>query len=98
MQEDEFPSRGGYCKTFRQIGYMAVLFSHIRELMAAPDAIYRPRNPQNSDYYLCVQDHFEAFLQLDKERFERQYLLSFSWKHRHFYPSCHQKRVVEFEE
>jgi hypothetical protein len=41
--------------------------------MAAPAAVYRPRNPQSSDYYRCVQDHFETFLQVYEERFERQY-------------------------
>lgn len=102
--------------------------------MAAAAAVYRPRSPQSSDYYRCVQDHFEAFLQVYEERFERQYgffrsyiqkviyryldcgilhngfarvkckdcgheyLLAFSCKRRHFCPSCHQKRVVEFGE
>ena len=35
--------------------------------------IYRPRNPQNSAYYRCVEDHFESFEQAYEERFERQY-------------------------
>ena len=97
-------------------------------------AVYRPREPQNSSYYQCVQDHFEAFEQVYEERFERrygffrpyvrqviyryldcgdlhngfarvrcgdcghEYLLAFSCKRRHFCPSCHQKRVVEFGE
>jgi hypothetical protein len=97
-------------------------------------AVYRPRDPQKSSYYQCVQDHFEAFEQVYEERFERQYgffrpyvshviyryldcgdlhngfarvrcgdcgheyLLAFSCKRRHFCPSCHQKRVVEFGE
>ncbi|MEN6318919.1 MAG: transposase [Syntrophaceae bacterium] len=102
--------------------------------MAVPAAVYRPRNPQTSDYYRCVEDHFEAFLLVYEERFERkygfwrpyiqkviyryldcgdlhngfarvkckdcghEYLLAFSCKRRHFCPSCHQKRVVEFGE
>ena len=102
--------------------------------MAAPAAVYRPRNPQSSDYYRCVEDHFETFIQVYEERFERlygffrsyiqkviyryldcgnlhngfarvrckncghEYLLAFSCKRRHFCPSCHQKRVVEFGE
>ena len=97
-------------------------------------SIYRPRNPQNSAYYRCVEDHFESFEQVYHERFERQYgffrpylrkviyryldcgdphngfvrlrckdcgheyLLAFSCTRRHFCPSCHQKRVVEFGE
>jgi hypothetical protein len=26
--------------------------------MAAPAAVYRPRNPQDSDYYRCVENNF----------------------------------------
>jgi len=95
---------------------------------------YRPRSPQTSQYYRCIEDHFEAFEQVYDERFSRQYgffrpyvkdviyryldcgilhngfarvkcpdcnheyLLAFSCKRRHFCPSCHQKRVVEFGE
>jgi hypothetical protein len=104
------------------------------KIMAAPAAVYRPRNPQATDYYRCVQDHLEPFIQVYEERFERtygffrpylqkvicrhldcgdlhngfarvkckdcshEYLLAFSCKRRHFCPSCHQKRVVEFGE
>jgi len=102
--------------------------------MAAPAAVYRPRNPQDSDYYRCVEDNFETFIQIYDEHYSRQYgfwrpyveqviyryldcgnlhngfarvkckdcgheyLLAFSCKRRHFCPSCHQKRVVEFGE
>jgi hypothetical protein len=102
--------------------------------MPSISAIYRPRNPQNSAYYHCVEDNFETFEQVYEDRFERQYgffrpyvkhviyryldcgilrngfarvrceecgheyLLAFSCKRRHFCPSCHQKRVVEFGE
>ena len=95
---------------------------------------YQPRSPQTSQYYRCIEDHFEAFEQVYDERFSRQYgffrpyvkdviyryldcgilpngfarvkctdcgheyLLAFSCKRRHFCPSCHQKRVVEFGE
>ena len=34
---------------------------------------YRPRNPQNSQYYQCVEDHFEKFERVYEERFSRQY-------------------------
>ena len=96
--------------------------------------VYRPRNPRASQYYQCVEDHFETLEQVYDERFSRQYgffrsyvrqviyryldcgilhngfarvrckdcgheyLLAFSCKRRHFCPSCHQKRVVEFGE
>jgi ribosomal protein S27E len=102
--------------------------------MAAPTTVYRPRNPQSSDYYRCVEDYFETFVRIYDEHFARQYgfwrpylekvvyryldcgdlhngfarvkckdcgheyLLAFSCKRRHFCPSCHQKRVVEFGE
>ena len=95
---------------------------------------YRPRRPQDSDYYSCVEDYVESFVQIYDDRFSRdygfwrpyiekviyryldcgdlqhgfarvrcndcghEYLLAFSCKRRHFCPSCHQKRVVEFGE
>lgn len=101
-------------------------------MLSAPSSVYRPRNPQSSDYYRCVDDHFETFVQVYEEEFERpfgfwrtllqkvicrylecgdlhhsfarvksrdyyhEYFLVFSFKRRHFCPSRHQKRVVEF--
>ena len=103
-----------------------------------PDAdhagIYRPRKPQDSQYYQCIEHHFEEFERIYDDRFPKkygflrpyvkqviyryldcgilhngfarvkcgecghEYLLAFSCKRRHFCPSCHQKRVVEFGE
>jgi len=40
-------------------------------MLFAPAAVYRSRNPQSSDYYRCVEDHFETFVQVYGERFER---------------------------
>ena len=96
--------------------------------------IYRPRKPQEFQYYHYVEDHFDRFEQVYDDRFAKQYgffrtyvkrvinryldcgilhngfararckdcgheyLLAFSCKRRHFCPSCHQKRVVEFGE
>ena len=96
--------------------------------------VYRPRKPQESQYYQCVEDNFEALERVYDERFAtrygffrpyvkqviyrfldcgilhngfarvkceecgHEYLLGFSCKRRHFCPSCHQKRVVEFGE
>jgi len=34
---------------------------------------YRPRHPQNSDYYRCVENYFESFMQVYDEHFSRQY-------------------------
>ena len=42
--------------------------------MSAPAAVYRPRNPQSSDYYRCVEDYFETFVRIYDEGFSRQYL------------------------
>jgi hypothetical protein len=39
--------------------------------MSALAAVYRPRNPQSSDYYRCIEDHFETFIRVYEERFER---------------------------
>jgi ribosomal protein S27E len=96
--------------------------------------IYRPKNPQASGYYRCVQEHFEqlemhwqdcyaprygfwrsyvtdviyrylecgdlhfGFARVKCQDCGREYLLAYSCKRRHFCPSCHQKRVVEFGE
>jgi hypothetical protein len=35
--------------------------------------LYRPRQPQDSAYYHCVEDHFEDFEQVYEGRFERAY-------------------------
>jgi len=41
--------------------------------VSLPAAVYRPRNPQSSDYYRCVEDYFETFVQIYDEHFSRQY-------------------------
>ena len=41
--------------------------------MPLPAAVYRPRHPQDSDYYHCVEDYFETFVQSYDEQFSRQY-------------------------
>jgi len=43
------------------------------EDMALPAVVYRPRHPQDSDYYHCVEDYFETFVQGYDEQFSRQY-------------------------
>jgi len=35
--------------------------------------VYRPRKPQDSAYYPCVEDCFETFEQVYQERFEQKY-------------------------
>ena len=45
----------------------------MRKIVSLPAAVYRPRNPQSSDYYRCVEDYFETFVQNYDEYFSRQY-------------------------
>jgi hypothetical protein len=40
---------------------------------STPEAIYHQRDPQNTPFCLCVEEHFEAFEQVYPERFERGY-------------------------
>jgi len=39
----------------------------------AEAGVYRPRSPQESGYYQCVEDHFEEYERVLEERFERVY-------------------------
>ncbi|MDW7730712.1 MAG: transposase zinc-binding domain-containing protein, partial [Bacillota bacterium] len=48
-------------------------------------------------YLECGDPHF-GFARVKCEDCNHEYLLAFSCKCRHFCPSCHQKRVVEFGE
>ena len=47
--------------------------------------VYRTRNPQSSDYYKRVEDHFETSLQVYEERFEKLYGFSHSYIHKVIY-------------
>ena len=38
-----------------------------------PESVYQQRNPKNSRYYQCVEDHFERFERVYDELFARQY-------------------------
>ncbi len=46
-----------------------------------PKSVYRRRNPQNSPYYQCVEDHFDMFEMVYEDRFERKYGFFGSVKH-----------------
>ena len=48
-----------------------VRFGIIKDSLTA--AAYQPRNPQLSDYYRCVEDYFETFVQVYDEQFSHQY-------------------------
>jgi hypothetical protein len=41
--------------------------------VSLPATVYHPRNPQDSDYYRCVEDYFAAFVRIYDDRFSRQY-------------------------
>ena len=41
--------------------------------MAETSAVYHPRSLNLSQYYQCVEDHFETLEQVHDERFSRQY-------------------------
>jgi hypothetical protein len=41
--------------------------------VSLPAAVYRPWNPQLSDYYRCVEDYFETFVRIYDEHFSRKY-------------------------
>jgi len=41
--------------------------------VSLPAAIYHQRNPQDSDYYRCVEDYCETFVQIYDDHFSRQY-------------------------
>lgn len=47
--------------------------------MSLSAAVYRPRNPQLSDYYRCIEDYFETFVQIYDNHFSRQY--GFWWSY-----------------
>ena len=133
MCYNPYPGYGTFIPVVQSGTSFAVAFGFIPKMgRLMPESVYRQRNPQNSAYYQCVEDHFEIFEQVYEGRLERQYgyyrpyvgqvmlryldcgdpkngfarvrcescgheyLLAFSCKRRHFCPSCHQKRVVEF--
>ena len=41
--------------------------------MSLPAAEYRPRHPQDSYHYHCVEDYFETFVQVYDDQFSRDY-------------------------
>jgi hypothetical protein len=47
--------------------------SQIRRIQAEAIIVYRPRRPQDTDYYHCVEDYFEIFVRNYGEHFSRQY-------------------------
>ena len=59
---------------------------------------WRPYVQQVIYRYLDCGDIHNGFARVKCKDCGHEYLLAFSCKRRHFCPSCHQKRVVEFGE
>jgi hypothetical protein len=86
-------------------GYYKCVESHFEELERIWDDRYAARFGFWWEYVLkviyryleCGDLHF-GFARVKCEECGHEYLLAFSCKRRHFCPSCHQKRVVEYSE
>ncbi len=86
-------------------GYYRCVEAHFEDLEAVWDDRYARKygfwRPYVMDviyrYLNCGDLHF-GFVRVKCEDCGHEYLLAFSCKRRHFCPSCHQKRVVEFGE
>jgi hypothetical protein len=68
------------------------------ELFARKYGFFRPYVRQVIYRYLDCGILHNGFARVRCEECSHEYLLAFSCKRRHFCPSCHQKRVVEFGE
>ncbi len=85
--------------------YYRCVEDHFEQLETIWDERYQSRfgfwRPYVTDvihrYLDCGHLHF-GFARVKCEDCGHEYLLAFSCKRRHFCPSCHQKRVVEFGE
>ena len=85
--------------------YYRCVEDHFEQLETVWDERYQRRfgfwRPYVTDvirrYLDCGDLHF-GFARVKCEDCGHEYLLAFSCKRRHFCPSCHQKRVVEFGE
>lgn len=92
-------------KPARRRGYNKCVESHFEKLERIWDDKYAARFEFWREYVLkviyqyleCGDLHF-GFARVKCEECGHEYLLAFSCKRRHFCPSCHQKRVVEYSE
>ncbi|MFZ2959532.1 MAG: transposase zinc-binding domain-containing protein [Candidatus Ozemobacteraceae bacterium] len=50
-----------------------LLFANVVQAMDNHPAVYRPRNPEISDWYRCVEDYFEEFVRVYDERFAAKF-------------------------
>lgn len=85
--------------------YYRLVEAHYEELERVWEERYQPKygfwRPYVMDviyrYLDCGDPHF-GFARVKCEDCGKEYILPFSCKRRHFCPSCHQKRVIEFGE
>jgi hypothetical protein len=68
------------------------------ERFAKKYGFFRPYLRQVIYRYLDCGILHNRFARVKCTEYGHEYLLAFSCKRRHFYPSCHRKRVVEFGE
>ncbi len=86
-------------------GYYQCVENHFEELEGVWDDRYESRfgfwRPYIMDVifkYLDCGDLHSGFARVRCDECGHEYLLALSCKRRHFCPSCHQKRVVEYGE
>ena len=85
--------------------YYKCVENHFEELEQVWDDMYKSRYGYWRTYVMtviykyldCGDLHF-GFARVRCEECGHEYLLAFSCKRRHFCPSCHQKRVIEYGE
>ena len=85
--------------------YYKCVENHFEELEQVWDDMYKSRFGYWRTYVMtviykyldCGDLHF-GFARVRCEKCGHEYFLAFSCKRRHFCPSCHQKRVIEYGE
>lgn len=106
MQLDSATISGFYItRNPRKTHYFQCVEAHFEELKSCWDELYRHTlglwryHLTDVIYrYLDCGDYQAGFARVRCDACGNEYLLPFSCKRRHFCPSCHQKRVIEFGE
>ena len=78
--------------------YFAIFVGIYDEHFSRQYGFWRPYVEQVIYRYLDCGNLHNGFARVKCKDCGHEYLLAFSCKRRHFCPSCHQKRVVEFRE
>ena len=89
----------------RKSNYYRLVEAHCEQLERVWDEVYQPKygfwRPYIMDViykFLDCGDPHHGFARVKCQDCKHEYILPFSCKRRHFCPSCHQKRVIEFGE